>query len=132
MDNSESELESFRRQWRQEVSARNQAHNAGGPSSQAAGSSTTSRQSFRRKAAPAVPSGVHAPRHGDHDLLEPISYHDLGEKELGRRIDDPPEPTSPQEPKSALDHYEKAVEQETKGKLGDSMHLYRRAFKVGP
>jgi len=35
------------------------------------------------------------------------------------------------EPVSALDHYEKAVEREVAGKLGDSLNLYRKAFRVG-
>jgi F-box protein 9 len=34
------------------------------------------------------------------------------------------------EPVSALDHYEKAVEREAAGKLGDSLSLYRKAFRV--
>ena len=33
-------------------------------------------------------------------------------------------------PVSALDHYEKAVEREAAGNLGDSLHLYRKAFRV--
>ena len=36
------------------------------------------------------------------------------------------------EPESALEHYEKAVERETQGQLGDSLDLYRKAFKVRP
>jgi F-box protein 9 len=35
------------------------------------------------------------------------------------------------EPRSALEHYEKAVERESQGSLGDSLNLYRKAFKVG-
>jgi F-box protein 9 len=35
------------------------------------------------------------------------------------------------EPVSALEHYEKAVEREVAGKLGDSLSLYRKAFRVG-
>lgn len=31
---------------------------------------------------------------------------------------------------TALDHYEKAVEKEALGSLGDSLKLYRKAFRV--
>jgi F-box protein 9 len=35
------------------------------------------------------------------------------------------------EPETALEHYEKAVERETQGSLGDSLNLYRKAYRVG-
>lgn len=31
---------------------------------------------------------------------------------------------------SALDHYEKAMEKEAEGNMGDSLQLYRKAYKV--
>jgi F-box protein 9 len=40
--------------------------------------------------------------------------------------------TGSREPRSALEHYEKAVERESQGNLGDSLDLYRKAFRVGP
>jgi F-box protein 9 len=33
-------------------------------------------------------------------------------------------------PRTALEHYEKAVEKESQGSLGDSLNLYRKAFRV--
>ena len=38
--------------------------------------------------------------------------------------------TAKKEPKSALEHYEKAVEKEAMGSLGDSLKHYRTAFRV--
>lgn len=35
------------------------------------------------------------------------------------------------EPETALEHYEKAVERESAGNHGDSIRLYRKAFRVG-
>ena len=35
------------------------------------------------------------------------------------------------EPRSALEHFEKAVEKEAEGSLGDSLDLYRKAYRVG-
>jgi F-box protein 9 len=62
-------------------------------------------------------------------------YHDLGEKQHGRRLDETSAQTAAalaqsQEPTSALEHYEKAVEKESQGNLGDSVNLYRKAFKL--
>lgn len=34
------------------------------------------------------------------------------------------------EPSSALEHFEKAVEKEAQGSLGDSLSLYRKAYRV--
>lgn len=39
-------------------------------------------------------------------------------------------PSAPGVPESALEHYEKAVEKETQGSLGESLSLYRKAFRV--
>lgn len=33
-------------------------------------------------------------------------------------------------PGSALEHYERAAEKESEGKLGESLRLYRKAFRV--
>jgi F-box protein 9 len=34
------------------------------------------------------------------------------------------------EPRSALEHFERAVEKEAEGNLGDSLHHYRKAYRV--
>ena len=39
-------------------------------------------------------------------------------------------PENAREPRSALEHYECAVEKECVGRLGESVNLYRKAFKV--
>ena len=39
-------------------------------------------------------------------------------------------PGDAEEPRSALEHYERAVEKECLGSLGESVSLYRKAFKV--
>ena len=65
----------------------------------------------------------------EEDHVEPQTFSGLdaptGEVEGGERS------TAPStEPRSALEHYEKAVERESQGSLGDSLALYRKAFKV--
>lgn len=137
--NTEAELESFRQKWKEEVTARTKAKAS--PVSKApalTAAASSSRSHVPKSNAPDAASHSHARQssveHGDD--VTPHEYHDLGEKHHGRRLDE----TSAQaaaaasaskEPSSALDHYEKAVEKESQGSLGDSVNLYRKAFKVG-
>ena len=133
MNSTEAELESFRQKWREEVSAKTKG----------------------KQPAPAVPaktthassSRAHAPKSGalegpanvwsgneEVDEVQPHVHQNLGEKQHGRRLDETSAQaaaaSSSTEPKSALEHYEKAVEREVQGSLGDSLNLYRKAFKV--
>lgn len=130
---TEAELESFRRQWREELSAR--ARNANGE----AGPSNTARpQPGRRKSIVPPPPPKTLSKRPERpegwDEIEPRAYHDLPDKEaelkLGVAGQGLVRGASAKEPKSALEHYEKAVEKETQGSLGDSLALYRKAFKV--
>lgn len=133
--NTEAELESFRRQWREEVSkrARGQA-----PANTKPSASSSSNPQASRSHAPAASVPSHA-RHRsvEHaDEVTPHVYHDLGEKQHGRRLDETSDQTAAvlaanREPTSALEHYERAVEKESAGSLGDSLKHYRKAFKVG-
>lgn len=123
--NTEAELESFRRQWREEVTARAKG--------KAPAARATAAASKPRGAAPdaALPSHARQRSVEDADHGVPPAYHDLGETQHG------PGPRlegsalqAGHEPSSALEHYEKAVEKESQGSLGDSVNLYRKAFRV--
>ncbi|KAJ4348272.1 uncharacterized protein N0V89_009644 [Didymosphaeria variabile] len=126
MDSTEQELEAFRQKWRAEVTARTKGTQPASPRTTQASSSRAPKNK-----GPDVPSHV---RHHSEDVDEaaPHAYHDLSEKQHGRRLDETSAlaPSLGAEPKSALDHYEKAVEKETQGSLGDSLNLYRKAFKL--
>lgn len=135
MDSTEAELESFRKQWREEVSARSKDKQPSFPKPSAKPSSSKAPQSAASKhpKSSAPESSRHARQKSDHvDEVQPHVYRDLGEKQHGRRLDEPASSasSSSQEPQSALDHYEQAVEKESQGSLGDSLNLYRKAFKV--
>lgn len=132
---AEAELEAFRRRWRDEVSARSK-----GPAPPSSSSRLQSDGPEQRTAVPSVPSTAGpstAPRKQATDFseeVEPKAYHDLPDKEeqlklgtVGQNHDR----ALIKEPSSALEHYERAVEKETQGQLGDSMKHYRKAFKVG-
>jgi F-box protein 9 len=140
--NTEAELDAFRRKWKEEVSARSQSHRPSPPAPRTAApgpsSSKTHAHTHAPKGnAPDAASHTHA-RHrsvDEADDVVPHVFHDLGGKQHGRRLDETSAETdaalaATREPKSALEHYERAVEKETQGSLGDSVSLYRKAFKV--
>ena len=137
MNNDEinTELESFRQQWREEVRAKNP-----GARGQVAGTGAASSSAAPRQVRPSGPSGQGLSakkkplkpdidedyvRVYDFDELEatgpssrrqPGSGHGKG-KETGP-------------PVTALEHYEEAVETEGQGNLGEALRLYKKAFRV--
>lgn len=128
--NPESELESFRQQWREEVSARTKPKrpNEATQSISKSGGSSLLKKTFKSNTGPSRES-VDAPHesqsHTFHDLEDKEAYLKLGNEKERAKAED-----NTREPLSALEHYEQAVEKEAQGKLGDSVNLYRRAFKV--
>ncbi|ROW07827.1 hypothetical protein VMCG_03566 [Cytospora schulzeri] len=123
---SNPDLESFREQWRAEVRARNSG--ASGPQQP----TTTSSH--------AESSGPSAPRYSRtaHLSSGKPRVQDTDEDFVEARTFDAPEPAQDvrhdnqgkKEPVTALEHYERAVEKEDQGSLGDSLQLYRRAFRM--
>lgn len=126
MEESNPELESFRQQWKAEVSARAQAEGSKHhPTSTGSSKSTRRPPAPPRVAAEKTPNNVeeaeeHANRHPFRGLDEPRGG-------ISKEESSKPAGTEPQ---SALEHYEKAVEKEAQGRLGDSLNHYRIAFKV--
>ncbi|KAK7962256.1 F-box domain-containing protein [Apiospora aurea] len=143
----ESELENFREQWRAEVArSRNTA----------ATSSSTQKQQQQRpqKAQAASSSSSRVPPSRKHEpsanprIASKIASHQHQEDDddltRGQAFDEPAGPVAPntlaafekgsgeleKEPETALEFYERAVDKESAGKLGDSLHLYRRAFRL--
>lgn len=130
------ELERFRQQWQQEVSQRakgapsasvnkparpprlSQSSNAAIPSERAAP------PSIRRQIKEAQEGAKGTGGAGSHDLEDQNEARRLGELEERRPS------SNKQEPRSALDHYELAVERESEGSLGDSLNHYRKAYRV--
>ncbi|KAL2063793.1 hypothetical protein VTL71DRAFT_5598 [Oculimacula yallundae] len=121
MEDTNPELEQFRQQWRAEVSARTQTD----------GTRDSKSAKIPRRPPPInnfTSSSGRKPSQGEEEAEPPI-FHSL---------DGPSEETGNgesskgvvKEPQSALEHYEKAVERETTGKLGESLTLYRKAFRM--
>lgn len=121
----ESELDKFREQWREEVARTNRP-----PTTVAAERKKKATQKPTR-AAPGPSQPVRKLEYADD--LEPKSYHDLPDKEEHLKLVNAGQNHDRdlfKEPESALEHYERAVEKETQGQLGDSLKHYRQAFKV--
>lgn len=134
--NPEAELESFRQKWREEVTAKTKGKAPIAGESSAKTTASSSKRGPSKSNAPDATIFSHA-RQPSEDLDEatPYVYQDLGEKQHGRRLNETASETSAalaatQEPTSALEHYERAVDKEGEGRLGESVSLYRKAFKV--
>lgn len=142
-DNATAELQRFREQWKEEVTARTK-----GPSTSKSDRLQQPHDPQRsRSVAGEAPTANRPPQYAriaetseekdgseglDHAGLE--SYHDLGDQDqtsrLGVEVKDVHPSTAFKTPNSALEHYEKAVEREEQGSLGDSVSLYRKAYRL--
>ncbi|KUJ24651.1 F-box protein pof7 [Mollisia scopiformis] len=121
MEDTNPELEQFRQQWRAEVSARQNDTHKGLKSSKATRRPPpiTSLSSSNVQLPAVNEEEDHAPQvFSGYDGSADREEH----AESSKAVD--------QEPQSALDHYEKAVERENQGSLGDSLNLYRKAFRM--
>lgn len=134
------ELESFREQWRAEVRARNTVPAAAAPAPAQQQQQQQHGNTFIREETPkAIDPEPPRPTHlgsGKPPKVDDKDYDD--DDYVQARAFDDPEPAQPArqedkqrgEPVTALDHYERAVEREAAGSLGDSLSLYRKAFRV--
>ncbi|KAH6845317.1 hypothetical protein B0I37DRAFT_379784 [Chaetomium sp. MPI-CAGE-AT-0009] len=116
---SNPDLESFREQWKAEVQAK---QSRAGPSTAQPKTTAPPRTKLPLAGEEDDDDYVHVqPQHfGDTAAAFTSSLqagHHMSLEEEG-------------DPVSALDHYEKAVEREAVGKLGDSLQLYRKAFRL--
>lgn len=129
----QSELENFRQQWRAEVSARSNK-NTGALQDQ---------QQSQSQAGPSSSSRV-PPRKADTSLKTTARHLEEDDEYVRGLTFDEPDPSKSsnaqhevgtvasegKEPQTALEYYEAAVEKETACKLGDSLRLYRKAFRM--
>ncbi|KXJ91564.1 hypothetical protein Micbo1qcDRAFT_163328 [Microdochium bolleyi] len=135
----QSELESFRQQWRAEVSARTRqpADQPGrtqqpptGPGPVAAtpvahAASLHKTTAGHRK----TPSRTLGHLEDGDDYVQSLSFDEPAPSKRAPS-DDVAAVGKGKEPETALEFYEQAVDKETAGNLGDSLHLYRKAFRM--
>ncbi|KAF7198175.1 F-box protein HRT3 [Pseudocercospora fuligena] len=126
---NEAELEAFRQKWREEVSTRNKRPEESSKKAREHDSTTKLPHPAQSTAGPST-----ARRKDDfNEEVAPKAYHDLPDKEEQLRLGIEGQDhyrDAYREPSSALEHYEKAVEKETQGQLGESLSHYRKAFKL--
>ena len=134
MDANNPDLEIFRKQWQEEVTSRlktkDQSYrgNKCSPYYLERSGNTTAKAAL-------PPSEIPKEEAEPVDGISTQAYHDLEDKEdtirSGKgRLSSHTSSQTPTEPTSALEHYEKAVEREDQGNLGDSLKLYRQAYRV--
>ena len=126
-----AELESFRRQWREEVARRTKhtkpttprPKRVTSPSSRARPSQfpPTRHEAWLRK----EEDEERTTSFGSAEIVQGVSNLNITNDEDVFHSQE-----TRKEPKSALEHFERAVEREAEGKLGDSLQHYRKAYKV--
>ncbi len=124
----DSELESFRRQWRTELQSKKPEGASQASQSQSTVPSSSKNPAPRHEAKTSI-----SQRHQIDDDEEYVKAKSFDAP--GGSIDPVhnlihPEVAQKDELVTALDHYEAAVDKEAIGSLGDSLRLYRRAFHV--
>ena len=139
MDDSGSALEEFRQRWKEEVSAKTKKYEKQPSTTQ---SGKARRPSEPKPERPSNNPPTHHPAadlhdDSDHDSVldrptgsgsdlvqrvEALSVRDVDEDEFTVK--------SLAQPTTALEFFEKAVEREDQGKLGDSLAHYRKAYKL--
>lgn len=129
---ADAELERFRQQWQEEVIRRRDAPPRPAPKARPQHARTASKDA-------SLASHLGGPsRAQDHDNdghYGTYDFDDMEAHEESRKVGTSgtgvhPESIPNRHPISALDHYEMAVVRETEGKLGESLDLYRKAFRL--
>ncbi|KAE8151167.1 hypothetical protein BDV25DRAFT_153160, partial [Aspergillus avenaceus] len=127
-----AELESFRRQWREEVAHRNKPSKTSTPQPRTSSSSTARPKQFppsRHEASQRKEEEEEVDASASLDSGEIVQG--LGHLSLATADDDAFQSQATRtEPKSALEHFERAVEKEAEGNLGDSLQHYRMAYRL--
>ncbi|KAJ5485601.1 hypothetical protein N7539_005589 [Penicillium diatomitis] len=137
-----AELESFRRQWREEVTRRTKSaaatssseasQSAAAPSPAVAAANASSKLPSRRAA------GARKDLAGESSLPNTVATEELTRQIERLRVTHEHTETeedvftrrAQEEPESALEHFERAVEKEAAGNLGDSLQHYRKAYRL--
>lgn len=128
-----SELESFRRQWLSDIQHQHEPHPSQGHQQQqpAPAASTTAAAGPRRRR-PSVLTRSARPVDGAEDEVAPTHSFDYAvpSAQAHARHEVRGGVLTKTKLVSALDHYEEAMAKEAQGNMGDSLKLYRIAYRV--
>jgi F-box protein 9 len=138
METSNSALEQFRQQWKEEVSARARGNRKSPSKNIEAIENGGSKPSMESEPSTALPEsrptaggGRGAERSSRLGIdMESLSNLGLGQLTLGDGNHDEFSALTSPEPESALEYYERAVEKESQGNLRDSLSHYRKAYRM--
>ncbi|KAG5663388.1 hypothetical protein KAF25_001324 [Fusarium avenaceum] len=126
----DSELESFRQKWMSDLKTRNEHHD---PSeAQAAGPSRRPHHGLPISSLPHKHAPAPAPALVDDAEDEYVQGRpfDQDEPELTQPLQESHHDTKGKKLVSALDHFEEAMNKEDQGNMGDSLKLYRKAYRL--
>lgn len=130
-----AELESFRRQWREEVARR--ARKGTGPKPTTKSKPSASSDPWQERFPPTRHEASERKEEQEEDEEGSGQYdqsgivQQVGQLSLNEADEDAFHRRVPQkEPSSALEHFERAVQKEAEGNLGDSLQHYRKAYRV--
>ncbi|KAI9163141.1 F-box protein pof7 [Paramyrothecium foliicola] len=130
----DSELESFREKWLSDL-RRSKGEKPGEPSRPVRASATadaSSSASVRIQNEPPVSSTAQRPPavedEGEHAQTHVFEAPGAAQPEGASQ--DPTSRPAKKQPVSALDHYEEAMEKEAQGNMGESLKLYRKAYRL--
>ncbi|KHN94556.1 F-box domain containing protein [Metarhizium album ARSEF 1941] len=132
----DSELKSFREQWLSEVRTRKGDQNTqpkpctSSSASTAPSASPPSRNPAARQPSPARTRKAPSAAGEEDECLRGPSFDDGPEPSRNAATDAASRTAPERELVSALDHYEEAMEKEALGKMGDSLKLYRKAYRM--
>lgn len=122
------DLESFRAQWLSDLRSRQASERASNTPTTTTQPRTASPVSKRHQPTLSTTRDA-AEGDDDHDYIPTHSF-DAAPGSSGLTLGDPEEQDEKKPLVSALDHYEEAMEKEAQGNMRDSLHLYRRAYRV--
>ncbi|KAJ6051773.1 uncharacterized protein N7446_006409 [Penicillium canescens] len=123
-----AELESFRRQWREEVSRRSKSKAPPAATPAPTAPPPTRLPPTRHEASRRNEVEEEGPPLASFDPEELAQQ--VGELSVESPEDDDFSRRRVTEPRSALEHFERAVEKEAEGNLGDSLSHYRKAYRL--
>ncbi|KAF4980700.1 hypothetical protein FZEAL_3368 [Fusarium zealandicum] len=127
----DSELESFRQKWLSDLRTKTEHHDAEAQPA-AAG---PSRRPHHGPPISSLPQTKHVPavaEENDDDYIPSKSFDDPGtsSSSLTRPAHEVQHDQADKSIVSALDHFEEAMYKEAQGNMGDSLKLYRRAYRL--
>lgn len=124
----DSELESFRQKWMSDLKTRNEHHDSS--DAQAAGPSRRPHHGLPISSLPHKHAPAPAPADDAEDEYVQGRPFDQDEPELTQPLQESHHDTKGKKLVSALDHFEEAMNKEDQGNMGDSLKLYRKAYRV--